>query len=556
MIHVNEAGAPADMKHGTATAVILGATVAGLALRILWLTVYPRVIENEGAEYARLAENLLAGRGYVGVFGGPHALFPPLFPILIGLVTSLTHNSEVSARLISLIAGTAAIWPLCRLGRMIGGQVAELAAAAFAATHGLFVALSASAYSESTYFCLVAWGLYLVLKALEGGATRDAALAGVAFGLAYLVRPEAMLYPPIAALILVARGLRRPANGWPDARRAMILLATFGILMAPYVTWLSVKSGYFRVEGKSASNSVIAARMNKGMTYPEAAKGLSASGEPEGPFLIADQFMIRPAGGSTQAGIIATAVAHPLTMIQEIVSAIVGTRSLGGIGMIALAVLGIAVSLRGAGRLPGTWFLLIASAAYLVPLMSMQHRFERHLFPVALFMLPWAAVGAAHAWRWLDSALGLSRALRPRRRNVLLSIYLGAAALWIALPSVSAVWHSGEFAQARTIALKTAGTWLGEQAPRDKTIMAGGGVVAYYAGATFASLPYASSSLALQHIHRAKPDFIVLRTRDERQAPYIAEWLTNGIPDACGILVKQLEEDEAAVLRVYRWSCG
>jgi hypothetical protein len=44
------------------------AVLLAVAIRVAWAFEHGLAIEQEGAEYARIAENLLAGRGYVGMF--------------------------------------------------------------------------------------------------------------------------------------------------------------------------------------------------------------------------------------------------------------------------------------------------------------------------------------------------------------------------------------------------------------------------------------------------------------------------------------------------------
>ena len=62
-----------------------------LSLRFLWMTTQKSNIGGEGAEYARLAENLIKGRGYVGIFGqATQLIFPPLYPLTIGGLSFFT----------------------------------------------------------------------------------------------------------------------------------------------------------------------------------------------------------------------------------------------------------------------------------------------------------------------------------------------------------------------------------------------------------------------------------------------------------------------------------
>ena len=60
------------------------------------------MIDGEGAEYGRIAQNLLAGVGYVGIATeGEQLFFPPLFPFLISAVNAVTGDTEIAGRAVS-----------------------------------------------------------------------------------------------------------------------------------------------------------------------------------------------------------------------------------------------------------------------------------------------------------------------------------------------------------------------------------------------------------------------------------------------------------------------
>jgi len=77
-------------------------TLLSLFVRISWAVTRNVVIENEGAEYTRIAANLAAGNGYVGLMGGPQLVDPPLYPMLIRAGLFFTHSAVASARAVSI----------------------------------------------------------------------------------------------------------------------------------------------------------------------------------------------------------------------------------------------------------------------------------------------------------------------------------------------------------------------------------------------------------------------------------------------------------------------
>jgi hypothetical protein len=71
----------------------------GFTLRLVAVVSFTGPIDPEGAEYARIAENLVAGHGYVGIATpGTQLIFPPLFPFMIAAVSLVTGQAELADR--------------------------------------------------------------------------------------------------------------------------------------------------------------------------------------------------------------------------------------------------------------------------------------------------------------------------------------------------------------------------------------------------------------------------------------------------------------------------
>jgi hypothetical protein len=181
-----------------------------LLLRVAWLSYFGTVANNEGGEYARLAENLAAGNGYVGVFGGPHIIFPPLYPILIALVTPLAGGAVAAAFALNVVCGTTLAAVMYRIGVKLGGRLAGVSIGALTAVHGLFIGVSASTFSESPFFLALGVALLCLMRLMEHWKHSDAVLAGAALGCAYLTRPEALLYAAVSFPILIVAVKNRP----------------------------------------------------------------------------------------------------------------------------------------------------------------------------------------------------------------------------------------------------------------------------------------------------------------------------------------------------------
>ena len=128
------------------------------ALRLLSALLLTGTIDGEGAEYARIAENLLNGTGYVHCTPGAELMFPPLFPLLIAAVTLLTHHSEIAGRLISVTMGALLVLPVFYIALHLYSRRVALVAAMLAACHPLLVGFGSTVFSETTYLTLVLSG--------------------------------------------------------------------------------------------------------------------------------------------------------------------------------------------------------------------------------------------------------------------------------------------------------------------------------------------------------------------------------------------------------------
>ena len=177
-------------------------------LRLLSARFLMGSIDSEGAEYARIAENLLNGNGYVGIaFPGAQLLLPPLFPWLIATVSLITHQSELAGRLISVIMGTLLVLPVYFIALRLYDRKLASVAALLTACHPVLVGYASTVFSETTYMTFVLSGAYWSLRCLTSQTARTFVLAGVCFGLAYLTKPEAALYPLLTIFLLAFSSL-------------------------------------------------------------------------------------------------------------------------------------------------------------------------------------------------------------------------------------------------------------------------------------------------------------------------------------------------------------
>lgn len=529
--------------------------VSSLAIRLVWLLGYPRVIENEGAQYLRLAQNLFAHRGYMAM-RGPVTMVSPMYSILIGVTSFLTSAPEYAGRLISLFAGAVLPVLLFLIALKIHGRRSAYAAGALAALHPLLIALSATVYSEGVYLALLMGALYATLVTFEGGRRLAPVIAGVCAGLAYLARPEGLLYAALFAFWIVSASwlMRSPVR--EPLKRSTVLLTVSIIVSLPFIVFLTQKTGHFYWEGKSSINDNIVLRMKSGMNQLQANSGLGANGSEDGVGLEDDQFLYartHPIPLPVKFHLIADGWGlRFLDVLRDLRSA----NYLGSPFVWLLAAIGLLGGTWKRLRLAHEGLLCAMTALLLFILGSMHFVWNRFLFPIAPFLVLWAAHGAVVLYEWVEGIL-VRKLSEPKWYGRGLALALPVCGFLLLLAaSARGVGDLGEIREARAVELKAAGLWIASHDSGEKTVMTVGMVVPFYAGATARLLPYADSVSALGYLHRKDPAFIVLRDAERDQRPYFPEWLQNGIPDACAHEVHRLGQPPEHEIVIYKWNCS
>jgi len=528
--------------------------VASLAIRLAWLLSYPRVIENEGAQYVRLAQNLFAHRGYVAM-RGPVTMVSPLYSIFIGVMSFLAPTPEFAGRLISLLAGAILPVLIFLIAFKIYGRRSAFAAGILAASHPLLVALSATVYSEGLYLALLIAALYATLVTFEGGHRLAPVFAGAFTGLAYLARPEGLLYAIIFAFWIVVASLFMRFPMREQLKRSAVLLTVSIVFALPFVVFLTQKMGRFYWEGKSSINDNLVLRMKTGMNQQQANSGLGPNEQEDGVGLEDDQFLYartHPVPLSTKFHLITDG--WGLRFLEVL-------RDLRSANYLGSPIIWL---LAAAGLVGGKWTRLLLAhevllctmtALLLFILGSMHFIWDRFLFPIVPFLVLWAAHGAVVLYEWVDGFFIRKVPWAKRYGQGLALTVTVIGVLLLVVASARGVAHLGEITESRAVELKAAGLWIASHNNREETVMTVGMVVPFYAGATARLLPYTDSVSVLAYLHKKDPNFVVLRRDESSQRPYLAAWLQNGIPDSCAHLVQRLGEPLEREILVYEWNC-
>ncbi len=535
--------------------IILASLTVRLAALLFWGT---GAIESEGTEYARIAQNLRNGTGYVGITSpGYEIVFPPFYPLLICVGSFFTHDYEWAGRLVALILGALLPLPVFAITSRLFGRQSGFVAALLAIFYPVLVNLSFVVLSEGPYLTILLSAVYIVLRALDRPSTGVCCLVGGFFGLAYLTRQEAVAPFLIALFLLVCF----TEGSLPQrAKRVFAAIAVFVVLALPEVIYLYKATGQIRLEAKSSLfyadqvRQAIARENNEADPGEWAGHSINATLERTGTRNRPEADVVR------ETRITFRQVAHNLKMgVRKNVPALfeaLSSRWLGAPFLTALALL-------GAVRRP--WTRPLASShlyIMLVPLTAILATFSsdfstpRYYFVLIPFFLIWAGNGLVGIALWTKTSLVAAgwRSISPAIAEWLVPGVIGFVLILYPIDGVRSLWQFQQGSRA-TLSVKQLGKWIGQQQDRQVMIMDRSTPLAFHANAQWIDFPYCDGELALRFLDTAKVDYVVFH-QNEKYTPYYQDWFTNGIPDRRAELVYGSPGPHGTEIMVYRWNRG
>lgn len=183
-------------------------------------------------EHGRIAENLLAGKGFSVEFlgaEGPTSQQAPFYPVLLaaayGLWGAASPQAVLAVQLLQCAAGTALVLALVWLGWSLVprlpavGWVAGAAAAVYPTHLYAVTHLQVALWAGLGLTLLVA----IVLSPRWRGTAAGAVLAGLGAGSLLLIEPILALALPICAAAFWIGELKRLGERAPSARRNLLL---------------------------------------------------------------------------------------------------------------------------------------------------------------------------------------------------------------------------------------------------------------------------------------------------------------------------------------------
>ena len=353
------------------------------------------------------------------------------YPILVAIASLLGPGRELPGRVVSMVASLVLVALLWVVARRRTGPAMALLPASLVAFHPLLAIYGGAIMTESTFLALAFAGVAL----LDAGRAR---WGGSLLGASWWVRPEAALVAPLAALFAPL-----PWRG----RMAALLLAACVAL--PYSLVLRVEQGHWSLTPKSVL-------VRAPFANARAAEWRLADSTAFADSVGVGARLVRDGGSILRA--------YPGRLLDQ-ARALVDAWTWP---LLLLTALGLALP---AGR--GPW-LAFGVLPLVYPLLSgpADLRFAQLVVP-ALALPIVSFVSPRGPLRAIARALAVAATL------------LGVALLWLGRPAERAL----AFDDGPMTAMRGAGAWLAQHAPRDAVVMDRKSYVAFFADRRHMQLP-------------------------------------------------------------------
>lgn len=485
----------------------LGAiTLLAAAVRLLYASL-PRLVRWDEAGHLLIARNLVEGLGYTSRAGMVDMHLPPILPLLSAGLIELGFSPEWATSTIHIVTGALLCIPVYLLARALyGGRAGRVAALLVA----VYPALAAQPFlwgtmTESPFLLCVFAGVWAVYRSLNGGEARWYAATGLCFGLAYLTRPEGLVYFAVLGLFMAGWHLaRRTFWRWATFWRLALAVVVCLAVMSPYVLFLHRTSGQWMLSGKTGIILDIAPAYIAGdqAAHDLAVSRLDSTGR-EVMWYSPERFERKFSDYVLE---------NPRRFLFYVRKNMAATwdalfhQTLFSPWIVALAALGLFARPWARGR----WWREGLLCAALLPMTSFWVYFviDRFLIGALPVGLIWAAAGLVHLWGWATQSVA---GLRPRLAGWLVN---AAGALPVALAVAFCLWlglaqlHAGLAHMAWSH--KEAGRWLESASASSDVIMTRSTEVGLYAHRQSVTSPNASWGELLAYARSHGARFLVV----------------------------------------------
>ncbi|MCI0652656.1 MAG: glycosyltransferase family 39 protein [Planctomycetes bacterium] len=506
---------------------VLGVLLLALALRLVCLE-RTQLIGSDSARFLVAAERFERGDNAA-------ALADPYHPLTAFAISraNLLQNAvageppsireaqarrERAAHWVLISMGLALVYLIMDLTRRVFPGVPPVVAGVFAASQQHLVRSSVDIMSDTLYLALFFFALREAVIVIQERRWHAAPTAGLAAGLAYLTRPEALvLLPAILAYWVLHEAWTRASSWGRTSARVALFLAAVALPAVPYIISISDAAGEVRLTLKKDFSQLVNGEDGGAVAASEAPAAPAAAAAPEAPLWLRSLYEIFKVWFNTSPEILGVCFffgLYPALRRRE--------WEFGHtlFAMIALLVVGALVALLEVANDPG----------YLS---------RRHSYTLVLLGIPIAARGV--------TAMGRYLAALWERVNPAHTVSGFAAVLTIAM-GVQAIGAE----RTDQLAQLDAAAWLAANGARTEPVYTDREKVPYYAGSPRQELP-PSAAAALAQIQQHERAWLVFY-KERVRCNGLAEALS--APPPGFRLMQELTEpnsEHPRTLLVYRW---
>jgi 4-amino-4-deoxy-L-arabinose transferase-like glycosyltransferase len=488
------------------------------------LAALPRLIRWDEPDYLWLGRSLWSGLGYT-ITGVPELHYTPLLPILAGGIYRLTGNPELGSSVWYVVCGGILVLPVYALARRIYGIRIGLISAVLVA---LFPGLSGSilywgTLTEPLFILLVYSALWMTLLALEREAWWRFALLGAFLALAYLARPEGLIWILALGLWLVLMWAARRKLWRPRTALYLgILIVTCALFMAPYLAFIHAHTGKWMPTGKLAITYDIGEAVLEGdpALYDKVTASLDEeTGE-----------ILWWSGKRFERSMVDIVLENPVRFATRTWRNTLKAREAIFSGDVFPSMF-LMLALLGWVKRPWTrerlrhesllWFGALPVLAFLP--FHVEVRFFSPAFPALLI---WLAAGLVALGEWMQETVAAWTHHVPKGWGVLLCV--GALTTYLGWMQVRVVERG---MASLNLGHKSVALWLRDHAPAEAAIMSRDLAISLYAERGFVVSPRAEYQRYLEYGRRKGATYLVVDERELRELrPHLAFLLDDRDP--------------------------
>jgi hypothetical protein len=229
--------------------LIAGVALTALAVRLTaWSGAF--AIGTDSAAFLRMAELIRGGRWHDALTTYYH----PGYPTAVAVFSPVLGGIESAGFLVSVLFGALSVIPLVLLTRDLFGRAAAILVGVLYSVHGFVVELHADVMTEGLYCAALFGAIWMGRQFLDRRRLYWAILAGVASGVAYLVRHEGLIaICGLTCWFLVEGFRRRKEARMSDCFLGLVFMAgAFFILSAPFLVWVHNEVGHWATTAKGS----------------------------------------------------------------------------------------------------------------------------------------------------------------------------------------------------------------------------------------------------------------------------------------------------------------